>query len=171
MTNGFGGTFEQLADYLPKVKAEDEEDSSDRELTATRIFDAPRELVFKMWTEVGHVTKWWGPDGFRTTIQRMDVRPGGEWRFIMHGPDGRDYINHKVFKEIVPPERIVYDHVSGPPHRMTVLFAEKDGKTEISVRMIFATAELREAVIREFHASEGLKQTLNRLGDELAKLP
>ena len=114
MTDGFGGTFDQLADYLPKVKAEDEEDSSDRELTATRIFDAPRELVFKMWTEAGHVTKWWGPDGFRTTIQRMDVRPGGEWRFIMHGPDGRDYINHKVFKEIVPPERIVYDHVSGP---------------------------------------------------------
>ena len=62
----------------------------DREIVATRIFDAPRELVWKVWTEQEHIGQWWGPKGFTTTTYSMDVRPGGVWRFVMHGPDGRE---------------------------------------------------------------------------------
>ena len=169
MNKGFAGTFDQLADYLPEMETKAVEDTSTREITSTRIFDAPRDLVFRLWTEPGHVVKWWGPNGFRTTIHKMDVRPNGEWVFTMHGPDGRDYPNHKVFLELVPPERIVYDHVSGPAHRMTVLFADLEGKTEVSVRLVFPTAKLRDHVVKEFNAAVGLEQTLNRLGDELAR--
>lgn len=166
MTKGFGGTFAQLEEYLSGVQ---KEDTSDREMTATRVFDAPRDLVFRMWTEAEHLVRWWGPNGFATTIQEMNVRPGGEWRLIMHAPDGRDFANHNRFLEVVPSERLVFDHLSGPPkHRMTVNFAEKDGKTEVAVRMVFESAELLEHVIKEFNAKEGLSQTLDRLGREVA---
>ena len=67
------------------------EHTADREIVATRVFDAPRDLVFRMWTDPAHIVHWWGPNGFTTTIHEMDVRPGGMWRFIMHGPDGVDY--------------------------------------------------------------------------------
>src|SRR4051794_12623895 len=88
--------------------------TSDREIVATRVFDAPRELVFKAWTDPEHLAQWWGPTGFTNTFHEFDLRPGGVWRFVMHGPDGVDYKNENVFVEIVKPERIVFDHVSGP---------------------------------------------------------
>jgi uncharacterized protein YndB with AHSA1/START domain len=143
--------------------------SSDREIVATRVFDAPRELVFKMWTEPEHIAQWWGPRGFTTTIHEMDVRPGGVWRFVMHGPDGADYQNKIVYLEIVEPERIVYDHVSGPKFRSTATFEDLGGKTRLTVRMLFETAALRDKVAKEFGAVEGLDQTIDRLGDLLAK--
>ncbi|HEX4794974.1 MAG TPA: SRPBCC family protein [Humisphaera sp.] len=143
--------------------------TADREIVATRIFDAPRELVFDMWTDPKHIARWWGPSGFRLTIHEMNVKPGGEWRFIMHGPDGRDYQNKNVYVEIMRPQRIVFDHVSGPIFRMTATFEEQGNKTRLTVHMLFETAELREKTIMEFGAVEGLNQTLGRLGEELAK--
>ena len=101
----------------------------------------------------------------------MDVRPGGVWRFIMHGPDGKDYQNKIVYVEVKKPERLVYDHVSGPLFRMTVTFAEQVGKTKVTARMVFETAALRNKVAAEFHAVEGLNQTLDRLGEELTRVP
>ena len=145
---------------------------ADREIVATRVFDAPRELVFQMWVDPQHVAQWWGPNGFTSTIQEMDVRPGGAWRLVMHGPDGTDYPNKSVYVEIVRPERIVYDHVSGPQFRMTATFADESGnKTRVTVRMVFETAALRDKTAKEFGAVEGLNQTIGRLGDELAKTP
>src|SRR5262249_18770307 len=85
--------------------------SADREIVLTRVFDAPPELVFQAWTESVHIAQWWGPTGFRTTIYEMDVRPGGVWRFVMHGPDGRDYKNRIIFHEIVKNERLTYTHM------------------------------------------------------------
>ena len=73
--------------------------AAEREISITRLFDAPRELVFEAWTDPEQVVQWWGPHGFTTTIHEMDVRPGGVWRFIMHGPDGTDYDNRVVFEE------------------------------------------------------------------------
>lgn len=143
---------------------------TDREIVMTRLFDAPRELVFKAWTDPKHVAHWWGPKGFTITTHEMDVRPGGVWRFVMHGPDGVDYKNKIVFVEIVPPERLVYDHVSGPLFQMTVTFAEQDGKTRLTARMLFESAEARDKVIQEFGAVEGLNQTLERLEAYLAKI-
>src|ERR1700756_247707 len=79
-------------------------------IIAVREFDAPRELVFKVWSDPKHLTQWWGPNGFTTTTSRFDMRPGGVWRFVMHGPDGRDYQNRITYEEVVPPERVVYRH-------------------------------------------------------------
>ena len=143
--------------------------TSDREIVMTRVFDAPRELVFKAWTDPEHVTQWWGPHGFTTTIHEMDVRPGGVWRFVMHGPDGVDYQNKVVYIEVVKPERLVYSHTGGATFQTTVTFAEKSGKTTVTVQMLFPSAAEHDRVVRKFGAIEGLKQTLARLGDYLAK--
>jgi uncharacterized protein YndB with AHSA1/START domain len=140
---------------------------ADREIFATRLFDAPRELVFSTWTDPKHIANWWGPTGFRNTIQEMDVRPGGVWRFIMHGPDGRDYPNKIVYREIVRPERIVYDHESGPPFHVTVTFSEAGPWTKVSMHMLFASEKVRDTTVKEFGAIEGLHQTLGRLAKEL----
>lgn len=141
---------------------------TDREIAATRVIGAPRERVFEMWTDPGLVTRWWGPRGFTSTLDEMDVRPGGAWRFVMHGPDGVDYNNRSVYVEVVRPERLVYDHVSGPQFRMAATFAEHGGETTLSVRMLFESAAQRDKVAREFGAVAGLHQTLDRLEEALA---
>jgi uncharacterized protein YndB with AHSA1/START domain len=145
-----------------------ETSAADREIVATRVFDAPRELVFDAWTDPKHIARWWGPRGFTTTIHEMAVKPGGVWRFIMHGPDGVDYRNEVVYTEIVRPERLSYDHVSGPQFHMTVTFAEQGKKTKLTARMVFDSAAQRDKVAKEFGAVEGLSQALERLGDHLA---
>lgn len=149
---------------------------SDREIVVTRLLDAPRELVFKVWTDPQHVAQWWGPNGFTNTIREMDVRPGGIWRFVMHGPDGVDYDNKIVFLEVVKPERLVYDHgddVEDDPNcfRVTVTFAEQGGKTLLTMRSLFKSAAARDYVVKEFGAIDGANQTLGRLEQHLAKMP
>jgi uncharacterized protein YndB with AHSA1/START domain len=137
-----------------------------REISHSRRFAAPRALVFRMFTEPEHIARWWGPNGFRLTIHEMDVRPGGHWRFVMHGPDGTDYPNHNQYREVVPPERLVISHVSEPRHETTVVFTTLGAaETEVSFRMVFPTAALREAVARQYKAVEGLQQTLARLAE------
>ncbi|MDQ0859854.1 SRPBCC domain-containing protein [Bacillus sp. V2I10] len=84
---------------------------SEREIVITRVFDAPRDLVFDAWTKEEHLSKWWGPRGFTTTFQKFDMKPGGTWQFIMHGPDGFDYPNTNVFVEVVKPERSFLPHI------------------------------------------------------------
>ena len=147
---------------------------SDREIVTTRVFDAPRELVWKAWTDPYHVAQWWGPRGFTNTIQEMDVRPGGVWRLVMHGPDGTDYPNKIVYIEVVEPERLVYDHgddeANGLLFHVTVTFAAQGGKTQVTMRALFDTAAQRDQVVEEFGAIEGANQTLDRLGEYLAKM-
>jgi uncharacterized protein YndB with AHSA1/START domain len=135
----------------------------DREIVTTRILNAPRELVYRAWTDPKHVEKWWGPNGFTSTIQEMDVRPGGVWRLVMHGPDGVDYKNKSIFVEVAAPERLVYEHVSGPKFLSTVTFEDMGGKTKVTMRMVFDTAEDLKRTIKEFGAVEGAKQTMSRL--------
>lgn len=169
MQQGFGGTFDQLDAYLANAAA-----IADREIVLTRVFDAPRELVFKAWTDPVHVPKWWGPNGFTVTTHEIDVREGGVWRFIMHGPDGANYPNKIVYKEIVRPERLVYAHGgdgegASDPFQVTVTFAEQAGKTHLTMQMLFATAAQREHVVG-FGAIELGYQTLGRLADHLASM-
>ncbi len=149
--------------------------TSDRELVITRVFNAPRELVFKVWTEPQHVAVWWGPNGFKNTIHEMDVKPGGKWRFIMHGPDGTDYPNKIVFEEVVRPERLVFIHsddVEKDPYqfRSVVTFREIGKKTEITMKMVFLTREARDYVVEKYGAVEGNKQTMDRLEAYLASM-
>ena len=141
-----------------------------RSIASTRTFDAPRALVWKLWTEPEHIVEWWGPNGFRNTIHEMNVKPGGSWRFVMHGPDGTDYQNHVRYVEVHEPERLVWDHISGPLFRATATFEEAGpSRTTVSMRMVFDSAELRNRVATEFGAVEGLSQTLGRLEDALAR--
>src|SRR5713101_8242613 len=152
------------------------EDTSDREIVITRVFNAPRELVFEAMANPKQVVQWWGPRGFTTTIHEMDVRPGGVWRHTMHGPDGTDYPNKSVFIEIVKPERIVYSHGGGkkgdPGARFhaTWTFEAQGGKTKLTLRMVFPSAEARDQVVKQYNAIEGGNQTLARLAEHLAKM-
>jgi uncharacterized protein YndB with AHSA1/START domain len=146
------------------------DNTSDREIVATRVFDAPRDLVYQVWTDPKHISNWYGPRGFTTTTHEMDVRPGGVWRHVMRGPDGTEYPNEIVYVEVLPPERLVYDHASPPRFQTTVTFVELGGKTKVTARMVFESAELRNKVATEHHAVEGLNQTLERLGEELQSM-
>jgi uncharacterized protein YndB with AHSA1/START domain len=144
-------------------------------IVGVREFDAPRELVFAAWTDPKHLAQWWGPDGFTTTTSAFDMRPGGVWRFIMHGPDGRDYENRITFDEVVKPERLVYHHGGGDDvepvlFSTTVTFEDIGGRTRLTMRGVFPSAAERERVIREHGADKGLVQTLARLGDYVATL-
>jgi uncharacterized protein YndB with AHSA1/START domain len=143
--------------------------TSDRELYITKVLNAPRALVYKVWTEPEHIAMWWGPNGFTTTIHEMDLKPGGAWNLTMHGPDGTDYKNKSVFVEVVKPERIVFDHISSPKFRASVLFEEEGNKTRIHWRMLFETAESLENVVKVYHADEGQKQNVIRLEEYLTK--
>jgi uncharacterized protein YndB with AHSA1/START domain len=140
---------------------------SDTELVITRELDAPRELVWSAWTDPVHVARWWGPRGFTNTVEQMDVRPGGRWRFVMHGPDGTGYRNESVYVEVVKPERIVMDHVSGPRFRMTATFEARGERTVLTWRMTFASAADLARVVKEHHADEGLRENAEKLGEYL----
>ncbi|MDR3532189.1 MAG: SRPBCC domain-containing protein, partial [Rhodopila sp.] len=150
--------------------------TADREIVITRVLDAPRELVWQAMTNPRHVVQWWGPRGFTTTIQEMDVRPGGVWIHVMHGPDGTDYPNHSVFKEVVFPARIVFAHGGSKPGGpeadfvATWTFEAIGSQTRVTIRMVFPTAAARDAVVREYGAIEGGKQTLERLAEHLPKM-
>lgn len=158
------------------MKKEDKttNDTSDRELVMTRLFDAPRDLMFSVWTDPKHVAQWWGPRGFTNTIHEMDVRPGGVWRLTMHGPDGTDYPNVIVFKEVKKPEKLVWSHSSDDENdpgqfESTVIFEEQGKKTLITMRMVFQSKEARDMVVEKYGAVEGHKQTMDRLEAYLAK--
>lgn len=145
--------------------------TADREIVAERLLNAPRELVFQVWTDPEHLARWWGPRGFTITTAEMDVRPGGVWRFVMHGPDGVDYPNRILYLEIVKPERLVYLHSSEdePEHfRVTVNFYAEGRQTRLTMQMLFDSAAEREEVVTRFNAVQGLNQTLDRLGELLA---
>jgi uncharacterized protein YndB with AHSA1/START domain len=143
--------------------------TSDRELSISRLLNAPRHLVWKVWTEPEHIKQWWGPDGFNTTIHKMEVKKNGPWEFIMHGPDGKDYRNESVFVEIIKPEKIVYDHGPSPKFRATITFSEQGNKTLMNFTMVFATVEEKEQTVKVFKADEGQKQTVIRLEKYLEK--
>lgn len=145
----------------------------DREIVVTRTFDAPRDLLFDTWINPRHLSSWWGPNGFQTTIHEMDVRPGGTWRLTMHGPGGRDYKNRIIFIEVAKPARLVYknepEEGSEPvSFETTVTFEERDGKTKVTVRMVFPSAGERDHTESQYHALEGGNQMLDRLAGFLS---
>jgi uncharacterized protein YndB with AHSA1/START domain len=150
------------------AKASKDPGQAKNELVITRVFDAPRELVFEVWTDPAHVAQWWGPHGFKTTIQEMDVRAGGRWRYSMRGPDGIDYAFDGVFLEVIEPERLVVEgSIHGDASQIVwteVIFAEEGDKTKITVHQVFSfeSAATQGAPI-------GWNQQLDRLVAYLAK--
>jgi len=151
-------------------------DQDPRSIIGTRVFDAPRDLVFAAFTDPKHLAQWWGPIGFTTTTSAFDFRPGGEWRFVMHGPDGRDYQNRVTYDEIVPPKRIAYHHGGGDDvepvqFNTTVSFEDiGNGQTRLTWHGRFPSAEERARVIKEYGADKGLVQTMARLAEFVAAM-
>lgn len=158
-----------------KSEREAEADIEARSIVTTRIIDAPRDLVFEAWTSPEHLARWWGPDDFTTTTSAFDMRTGGIWRFVMHGPDGRDYKNRITFEEISRPERLAYRHDDGEDvalirFQTTVTFEDLGGKTRITLSARFPTAAERERVVKENGAIEGAAQTVSRLANYVGEL-
>ena len=141
--------------------------TADREIVISRIIDAPREVVFEAFTEVRHLSQWWGPDGFTTTTRSFEFRENGVWDFVMHGPDGTDYQEWITWTEIVAPERIAMLHGESrddpDAFESTLEFAPDGTATRIVMRTVFPTAELRDQAVEQYHAVEGGEQTLSNL--------
>ena len=145
-------------------------DTTDREMRISRLLNAPRELVWEVWTNPEHIKNWWGPDGFTNTISRMEIKADGVWDFVMHGPDGTDYETHCIFKEIIKFERIVYDHVFAPKFTATIEFTVEGDKTRLDWCVVLETKEEFEKVVKLVKADEGLKQNVAKLEKYLAAM-
>src|SRR6195952_4508184 len=148
--------------------------TADREIVISRVISAPRELVFEAFTEVRHLSRWWGPEGFTTTTRAFEFRVGGKWDFVMHGPDGTDYQEWICWTEITPPERIALVHGESrddPNAFESVLtFASEGAATRIEMRTVFPTQELRDQAVQTYHAIEGGEQTLSNLAAYVAEI-
>ena len=142
-------------------------ETADREIVISRDISAPRELVFEAFTEVRHLSRWWGPEGFTTTTRAFEFRVGGEWDFVMHGPDGTDYQEWITWTELLPPERIAFLHGESrddPNAFESVLTFEPAGEeTRVVMRAVFPGKELRDEAVENYHAIEGGQQTLSNL--------
>ena len=150
--------------------------SVDNEIRTTRVFDAPRELVWKALTDPAHVDAWWGPDGFTNITVKNDFRPGGSWVFTMRGPDGTEFPNAVTYREIVPCERFAFRHgtteTEDPEADFnTVILLEAEGtKTRLTMIATFKDKASRDVVIRDYGAVEGARQHLEKLADHIERL-
>lgn len=145
------------------------EGGHDNDIVTTRVLHVPRELVFRAWTEPDHLRKWWGPKGFTNTFKEYDLRPGGKWRFVMHGPEGGNYNNECTFIRIEPPGFIAWEHVSPPYFHIIVRFDEiAGGSTQLTWTMRFRTTEECEK-LRSFVTGKN-EENLDRLEAELAAI-
>jgi uncharacterized protein YndB with AHSA1/START domain len=145
--------------------------TSDREIVISRVMNAPQALVFDAWTKPEHLANWWGPNGFSITTQDADIKAGGHWKFIMHGPDGVDYPTDVVYHEVTPITKLRYS-VSGIDHpehlnfTTTVTFEEiGTGKTKVTMTGLFQTKEALEFVIRVHGAKKGGEETIGKLAE------
>lgn len=149
------------------------EEAADGALVITRVFDAPRELVFKAYTDPNLIPQWWGPRGYTTTVDKMDVRPGGVWRFVQRGPDGNEYAFNGVYREIVPTERLAYtfEFEGMPGHVLleTVTFEEHDGKTKVTATALFDTVEDRDGMLKS-GMEGGAAESWDRLTEHLGTM-
>ncbi|MFS0701477.1 SRPBCC family protein [Cellulomonas sp. 179-A 4D5 NHS] len=147
--------------------------TADREVVVSRVVAAPPDRVFEAFTEVRHLSRWWGPDGFTTTTRAFEFRVGGEWDFVMHGPEGTDYPEWISWTEITAPERITFRHGErrdDPNAFESVLTFTPDGAaTRVELLTVFPTVELRDEAVEKYHAVEGGRQTLGNLAAYVAE--
>jgi uncharacterized protein YndB with AHSA1/START domain len=142
--------------------------TSDKEIVSIRVFDVIPEIMFRAWTEPAILAQWWGPKGFSNTFHEFDCAPGGIWKFVQHGPDGKDYKNECVFILIDKPRLLVWDHTSGPQFYIVASFTEESGKTRVIFKMIFNSVKECERV-KQF-AADANEQNFDKLETALRKL-
>ena len=143
---------------------------TEREIVMTRVFDAPRRLVFDAWTNPEHVPHWMlGPAGWTMPVCEIDLRPGGAWHFVWRRSDGTEMGMHGVYREIVPPERLVNTESWGgdwPETINTLLLSEQDGKTTISLTILYPSKEARDSALKT-GMMEGVSESFDRLAELL----
>src|SRR5256712_9249723 len=146
---------------------------SERELVTTHTFDAPRKLVWKAWTDPKLIPKWWGPSRYSTTVDKMDVRPGGRWRFVQRDAEGNEYGFHGEYREVVPPRRLVgtFEYEGMPGHVLveTATFEEVGGKTKLTQSSVFQNAEGREGRLAS-GMEEGAAETMERFTELVTEM-
>ena len=144
---------------------------TDREVAMTRVFDAPRRLVFEAWTNPKHVPQWLlGPDGWTMPVCEIDLRPGGSWHFVWRKSNGTEMAMSGEYREVTPPERIVNTERWGPewPETLnTLVFTEENGKTRMTLTILYPSKEARDAAIKT-GMSDGASQSFDRLESYLA---
>jgi uncharacterized protein YndB with AHSA1/START domain len=145
---------------------------AEREIVVSRIIEGPRRLVFDAFTSAAHLEQWCGPNGGKITTHSFDFKPGGFWDATIHGPDGSAYPNHWVWKEITPPERIVWLYGSGKddPRAVptTVTLVDRGATTEVTLRILFNSKEEKDEKVATYYAAEGARQSLDSLATWVA---
>lgn len=142
-------------------------DASDRRFVHSRIIDATPEQVFSAFSQPERLARWWGPEGFSSTFEVFDLRPGGAWRFVMHGPDGANYPNANVFKTVEPPSRVEVDHISEDHHFvLSITFVAQGSQTLVGWEQTFDTVEHKALVAPWVEPAN--EQNLDRLQREVA---
>src|SRR6266581_9030922 len=146
---------------------------SSLEIVCERIFDAPRELVFKVSNDPDLIPKWWGPARFETTVERLDVKPGGSWRILHRDSDGNQYGFHGVYHDVVAPQRAVrtfeFEGVPGHVLLETATFEDLGGKTNVRVQSVFQSSEDRDGMLNA-GAEAGASESHDRLAQLLKQL-
>lgn len=175
MEEGWSQMLDKLA---ADVNAEAGVDLAARTIEASRVFDAPREFIWELWSDPKHMQHWWGPRGFTLTTESHEFKPGGHWKMVMHGPDGKNYDNFHTYTEIRKPFRIVHEH-GGPELRKLIgsdfiAIATFDAlgpkKTKVTMAGIFPTIEALQFVVKNYHADQGQRENLDKLSEYIAKL-
>ena len=142
-----------------------------QEIVMTRTFDAPRDLVFRTMTDPGLIPRWWGPRRLTTTVDEMEVRPGGKWRYVQHDPEGGEYSFHGVYHDITAPERLVFtfEYEGEPGHVLleTVTLEDVDGGTRLRDQSVFQSVADRDAMVRS-GMEHGATETMDRLRELVA---
>ena len=136
-----------------------------REIVSHRLFDASPDTVFAAFADPQRLARWWGPSGFTNTFETFEFRAGGTWRFVMHGPDGKNYQNNSVFIAVDKPGRIVFEHAPEPHFIMTITLQAQGSQTSLTWRMLFDSPEIRDAIAT--YAVPANEQNFDRLQAEL----
>jgi uncharacterized protein YndB with AHSA1/START domain len=144
--------------------------TAERQLSFSRLLDAPIELVWDVWTNPKHIQQWWGPDGYHSMVTKMEARPGGEWDLIMIGTDGVSHYHHCVYIEIVKHKKIVYEQQTHFRYVAIIEFEKRDNKTRLTWTMLFESQEYLEQVAKTIGVTDGFKQHSLRLVNYLSQI-
>ena len=144
-----------------------------QDIVITRVFDAPRDVVFKAYTDPDLIPRWWGPRRYETIVDRMDVRPGGQWRFLNRDADGTEYGFKGVYHDIVAPERVVltseFEAAPGHVALESLRLEEVDGQTKAVAQSVYQSVEARDAMVQS-GMQEGARETWERLAEVIESL-
>ena len=147
---------------------ESENNIQNRILQSKILLKAPTDIVWEMWKNPEHIANWWGPNGFTNTIHKMDFKEEGEWNLTMHGPDGKNYPNRSIFKEIISLRKIVFEHFN--PHFITtVLFESENSDTLLDWTLLFDSKEMFDIIVKAHKADQGQKENIEKLEKYLSE--